>query len=93
LGSPYSETSNITLRRGAGCGDCRGTGYRGRKAIAEILRLTEEIREMIVDRKPARLIRAAAVADGTRTLREACVDLVLAGETTVEELKRVTLHA
>jgi len=93
LGSPYSDASDITLRRGAGCGDCRGTGYRGRKAIAEILRLTEDIREMIVDRKPARLIRAGARADGTRTLREACVDLVLAGETTIEELKRVTLHA
>jgi general secretion pathway protein E len=93
LGPEYLDASDLVLRRGAGCGDCRGTGYRGRKAIAEILRLTEEIREMIVDRKPARVIRAAARADGTRTLREACIDLVLAGETTVEELKRVTLHA
>jgi len=84
---------SVTLRRGAGCGDCRGTGYRGRKAVAEVLRLTEEIRDMIVERKPARLIRAAARADGARTLRDACVDLVLAGETTVDELKRVTLHA
>jgi len=58
LGSAYAEAGNVPLRRGAGCGDCRGTGYRGRKAIAEILLLTEEIREMIVDRKPARLIRA-----------------------------------
>jgi general secretion pathway protein E len=84
---------NVVLRRGAGCGDCRGTGYRGRRAVAEVLRLTDEIRDMIVERKPARRIRDAACADGTRTLREACVDLVLAGETTVDELKRVTLHA
>ena len=92
LGVPATK-AKPKLMRGAGCGDCRGTGYRGRKAIAEILRLDEEIREMIVDRKPPRVIRAAARAAGTRTLREACIDLVLRGETTVEELKRVTLHA
>jgi len=85
--------SNVTLRRGSGCGACRGTGYRGRRAVAEVLRLTEEIRDMIVEHKPARLIRAAACAAGTRTLREACIDLVLDGETSVEELKRVTVHA
>src|SRR5207249_2079554 len=55
LGGEYAGANNLTLRRGIGCGDCRGTGYRGRKAIAEILRLTEEIREMIVDRKPPRV--------------------------------------
>jgi general secretion pathway protein E len=93
LGEAGSAASRTGLRRGTGCGDCRGTGYRGRKAIAEILRLTEDLRELIVDRKPARLIREAARAEGTRTLREACIDLVLAGETTVDELKRVTLHA
>ncbi len=81
------------LMQGSGCGDCRGTGYRGRKAIAEILKLDEEIREMIVDRKPPRVIRTAARAAGTRTLREACIALVLRGETTIEELNRVTLHA
>ncbi len=81
------------LMQGSGCGDCRGTGYRGRKAIAEILKLDEEIRELIVDRKPPRVIRAAARAAGTRTLREACIALVLRGETTIEELNRVTLHA
>jgi general secretion pathway protein E len=81
------------LTHGSGCGDCRGSGYRGRKAIAEILRLDEDLREMIVERRPARQIREAARARGTRSLREACLDLVLKGETTIEELKRVTLHA
>jgi general secretion pathway protein E len=93
LGDAYPAAGAPRLARGLGCGDCRGTGYRGRKAIAEILRLDDEVREMIVDRKPARVIRAAARERGTRLLREACVDLVLRGETTVEELQRVTLHA
>lgn len=92
LGTAYEIAGSPPLQRGAGCGDCRGTGYRGRKAIAEVLRLSEAIRELIVDRKPARLVREAARADGTRALREACVDLVLKGETTVDELRRVTLH-
>ncbi len=93
LGDAYVAGGAPPLAHGRGCGDCRGTGYRGRKAIAEILALDDALREMIVDRKPARLIREAARAAGTRTLREACVDQVLKGETTVEELKRVTLHA
>ncbi len=81
------------LRQGQGCSHCRGTGYRGRKAVAEVLSLTEPLREMIVERKPARLIREAARANGTRSLREACIERVLRGETTIEELQRVTLHA
>jgi general secretion pathway protein E len=93
LGEPYARAGQPPLRRGRGCGDCRGTGYRGRKAIAEILRLNEEIRELIVERRSARLIRELAHQHGTRTLREACVDAVLRGETTIEELKRVTVHA
>jgi general secretion pathway protein E len=87
------ESDPIRVFKGTGCGDCRGTGYRGRRAIAEILRLDEDIRDMIVERQPARLIRERARLGGTRLLREACVDLVMRGETTVEELNRVTLHA
>ncbi|MCE3003778.1 MAG: GspE/PulE family protein [Xanthomonadaceae bacterium] len=93
LGPAFVHAGRPPLRRGPGCGDCRGTGYRGRKAIAEILRLNEEIRETIVERRGARQIRELAQQHGTRSLREACVDAVLRGETTVEELKRVTVQA
>ncbi len=93
LGEAYVAAGSPALRRGHGCGDCRGTGYRGRRALAEILRLEDELREMIVDRQPARIIREAAQKRGARSLRDACIDVVLRGETTVEELKRVTLHA
>jgi general secretion pathway protein E len=78
------------LRHGRGCGNCRGTGYKGRKAIGEILRLNDEIRELIIKRAPIRHIKEAARANGTRFLRESAVDLALSGATTLEEINRVT---
>jgi general secretion pathway protein E len=87
------EVSDYLFMRGKGCGDCRGTGYKGRRSIAEILTLNDEIRELIVDKQPIRRIKAAAAANGTRSLRMAALDLVRRGATTIEEIKRVTLHA
>jgi len=80
------------LKLGAGCGDCRGTGYRGRRSIAEILVLNDEIRELIVEKRPIRQIKEAARRSGTRSLREAALDMVRDGETTLHEVKRVTQH-
>jgi general secretion pathway protein E len=77
--------------RGAGCGECRGTGYRGRWAVAEILRLDDELREAIVAREPIRRIKQLAHDKGTRTLIEAGLELAAAGRTTVEEVARVTV--
>jgi len=79
------------LRAGAGCGHCRGTGFRGRKAIAEIMVLNDEIRELIVAREPIRKVKEAARRAGTRFLREAALDLVRDGETSLQEINRVTL--
>ena len=62
-------------------------------SIAEILTLNDEIRELIVDKQPIRRIKAAAHANGTRSLRLAALDLVKRGATTIDEIKRVTLHA
>ena len=92
------KSSDLTLEQvkhykfkvGKGCGHCRGTGYKGRRAIAELLSLNDEIREMIIDRAPARLIRDAAARNGTRFLREAALDLVKDGVTTLKEINRVT---
>ena len=81
------------LRAGAGCGHCRGTGFRGRKAIAEIMVLNDEIRELIVAREPIRKVKDAARRAGTRFLREAALDLVREGETSLQEINRVTLVA
>jgi len=87
------EVGEYVFKRGKGCGDCRGTGYKGRRSIAEILTLNDEIRELIVDKRPIRQIKAAAHANGTRSLRLAALDLVRRGATTLDEIKRVTLHA
>jgi general secretion pathway protein E len=87
------EVGDYLFMRGKGCGDCRGTGYKGRRSIAEILTLNDDIRELIVDKQPIRRIKAAAAANGTRSLRLAALDLVKRGATTIEEIRRVTLHA
>lgn len=75
---------------GAGCGHCNGTGFRGRKAITELLVLTPRIRQMIVDRKPAEELLKVAISDGMTTLRQSAISKVLAGETTLKEINRVT---
>jgi len=79
--------------RGKGCGNCRGTGFKGRKAIGELLVLNDEMREMIIARAPARKLKEAARAAGTVPLREAAMRLVQSGETTLEEINRVTFVA
>ena len=78
-------------RQGRGCGDCRGTGYRGRRAIADVLRMTDAIRQLLVERAAVARIKDEARRAGTRSLREAALDLALAGETTLDEVLRVTL--
>ncbi|AMO98369.1 type II secretion system (T2SS), E, N-terminal domain protein [Collimonas arenae] len=87
------QVQDYQFKQGAGCGDCRGTGYKGRHAIAEILTLNDEIREMIIEKRSIRQIKEAARLNGTRTLRESALELVKCGATTLEEIKRVTLHA
>ena len=84
------EADAMTFRNGQGCGQCRGTGYKGRKAIGEILVMTDQIRELIISRTPTRLIREEAQRNGTRFLREIAVDMVRRGETTLQEINRVT---
>ena len=81
----------IKFKAGRGCGHCRGTGYKGRKAVAEILYLNDEIRELIVNRQPIRLVREAALRNGTRFLRDGALEMVSRGETTLQEINRVTL--
>ncbi len=89
-GIRLSDAREMRFRAGSGCGHCRGTGFKGRKAIAEILCLNDEIRELIVARQPIRLIREAAVRNGTRFLRDGALDMVIRGETTLQEINRVT---
>jgi type II secretory ATPase GspE/PulE/Tfp pilus assembly ATPase PilB-like protein len=75
---------------GAGCIECGGTGYKGRTAICELLDLSDNIREMILDRRPTSEIKKAAREEGMRFLRESAVEQVLAGRTTLREINKVT---
>lgn len=87
------QSRDFQFMYGKGCGHCRGTGYKGRKAIAEILYLNDEIRELIVARAPVSRIKEVALKNGTRFLREAALNLVRHGETTLQEINRVTFVA
>jgi general secretion pathway protein E len=87
------RAAGFRFRAGRGCGACRGTGYRGRRAVGELLRLTPEIAELIVARAPARALHDAAQKAGTRFLRQAALELVERGETTLDEVNRVVALA
>ena len=79
------------FRKGEGCGHCRGTGYKGRRAVAELLKLDDGLRDLIAARAPMSQIKEAARARGMKPLRAVALAAVCRGETTFEELERVTL--
>jgi len=89
-GIDYERHGEVPLYQGRGCGECHGTGYRGRQCITEFLDLTEEIKEMILARRPISEIRYRAMTDGMTTLRQSALAKVLRGETTLREINRVT---
>jgi len=78
------------FRAGKGCGHCRGAGYKGRKAIAEVLILNDAMREMICTRAPVSRMKEEAARMGFRPARDAALELVRHGESTLMELNRVT---
>ncbi|MEW6513059.1 MAG: GspE/PulE family protein [Pseudomonadota bacterium] len=78
------------FRRGAGCGECRTTGYHSRRAVAEILLLDDRLRTLIARRAPLVEITAEAQRQGMQSLRDAALQLARAGLTTIEEVARVT---
>lgn len=84
------DCRTVTFYESKGCEDCNNTGYRGRSAIVELLDLTDELRELIVSKAPAAVLKKAAKEVGTMFLRESAVEKVLMGETTIKEINRVT---
>jgi len=86
------EAAAGSFRHGRGCGECRGTGYQGRRAVAEILALDDRLRSLIAQRAPLAEIKAVARLQGTRSLRDAALQLAREGLTTLEEVARVTLQ-
>jgi general secretion pathway protein E/type IV pilus assembly protein PilB len=89
---PHEEVfrNGTRLYRGAGCRQCRGTGYSGRVGIYELLTSNDEIRELASERQPSNIIKHAAVRGGMRTLRQDGWMKVAQGTTTIAEVLRVT---
>ncbi|BDC52626.1 type II secretion system ATPase PulE [Bryobacterales bacterium F-183] len=84
------EFQGVTFYEGRGCFECGGTGFRGRSAIHELLDLSEKIREMILEKRPASEIKRQAKDEGMTFLRESALDKVRAGLTTLKEINKVT---
>jgi type IV pilus assembly protein PilB len=88
--SGFSELPQIPLFEGKGCSECLHTGYRGRTGIFEMVEITDRIRQAILDRRPPAEIRAIAREEGTTPLRQAALNKLYVGLTTVQEVNRVT---
>ena len=86
---PPPDTSRMCVSRSGGCPACTFTGYQGRNGVFELLTLTEELKQLILDRASGRLYKAA-IASGMRTMLADGLDKVAQGDTTVEEVLRVT---
>src|SRR5690348_15738564 len=86
---PALEHSGLFFE-GAGCIECGGTGFKGRTAICELLDLSDNIREIILARRPTSEVKKTAREEGMRSLRESAVERVLAGVTTLREINKVT---
>lgn len=91
--SGINDPTTYQFKAGRGCAHCRGTGFKGRRAVAEVLRISDEIRELILSRASARALREQASLEGTRFLRDVALDMVRTGETTLQEVNRVTFVA
>ncbi|MDQ7851045.1 MAG: GspE/PulE family protein, partial [Armatimonadota bacterium] len=79
------------LFRPAGCPECGDLGYKGRTGIFEIMAMTEDLRELVLQRRPASALQATAVAAGMQTLQESARRKVLEGITSTEEYRRLLL--
>jgi type II secretion system protein E len=90
IGFPAADIGTAKVWHGTGCEECRQQGYQGRKGIYELLIVSEAIRPLIMNRSSATAIAQRAMEAGMRTLRNDGWIKVKGGETTIEEVLRVT---
>jgi type IV pilus assembly protein PilB len=90
LGISRQDIGEKQFFYGKGCNACNNTGYKGRKGIYELLRITDPIRELINERAPTVTLKQKAVELGMITLRQDGLRSIFAGDTTVEEVLRYT---
>ncbi|HLJ75098.1 MAG TPA: type II secretion system protein GspE, partial [Thermoanaerobaculia bacterium] len=86
----FGDVVPSALKRGAGCPECRGTGFLGRIGIYEMVRMTNDLRDQILARAAEHTLLDVAQRNGHRTLRDQCLARVREGLTTLEEVVRVT---
>jgi type IV pilus assembly protein PilB len=91
IGVPKDEVGGFTCFHGAGCPQCNGTGYRGRIALYEVMPMSEELRELVLNGASATEIKRAAAGLGMKTLRQSGISKLKEGLTTVGEIVRVTM--
>jgi type II secretory ATPase GspE/PulE/Tfp pilus assembly ATPase PilB-like protein len=89
LGDDTRIDSHVVFHRGQGCENCRGSGYRGRIGLFELMLVSDPIRDLIVRRSSANEIKAQALREGMRTLRDDGLEKVVSGISTIDEILRV----
>ncbi|HSF16734.1 MAG TPA: type IV-A pilus assembly ATPase PilB [Vicinamibacteria bacterium] len=85
------EAKDIEVQKGRGCGNCNNTGYKGRVGLYEVLEVSEEVRQLILDGASAIELKQKAVEEGMISLRKSGLQKVRAGVTTLEEVIRETV--
>jgi len=83
------DKGEVTFYRGRGCDHCKGTGYKGRVGVYELMPVNDKVRELILARASSYAIREAAIEAGMRTLKDDAMEKILLGITTLEESLRV----
>jgi len=91
LGMTHEEAKASKFFRGHGCDYCKNTGYSGRLAVLELIPITEELRQLVIQRKPANEIKTLALEQGMQTLRRNAIDKARQGLSTLEEALAITM--
>jgi type IV pilus assembly protein PilB len=91
IGFTPDQIAKGKLMKGTGCRTCNGTGYKGRVALYEIMRFTDNLKEMVLQGSPTAELKMAAIKGGMMTLRMSGILKILDGVTTTEEILRVTM--
>ena len=91
IGVAKDALGNFSCFHGAGCPQCNGTGYRGRVALYEVMTMSEELRELVLNGASATEIKRSAISLGMKTLRQSGISKLQEGVTTVGEIVRVTM--
>ena len=91
MGFSAAQLEGLKVLRGAGCATCNGTGYKGRVALYEVMRFSDDLKEMVLQGASTAELKAAAIKRGMATLRASGIKKVIEGVTTPEEVSRVTM--